>query len=264
MINFSLEDNIYYRNYYKSYNLKNDIYLNSNLVKKNIFNEIVLSLFNNKPANIVQVGTCDGCINDPIFNLIKHKIKTDKLILIEPQRDLNPIIESNYSFHQKKFIINLAVGKPGNKKLFKLKDKYHKLLRRTYLKDAPLYRVPAGFVSASYEHVRRHIYNKLPLDIDIDEAIEEFEIVSVELKTILEKCKLSNIDILQIDTEGFDDEVIYHSNIDIYQPKVVNFEHMHFTKEKKKTLFDYMSLNNYYIKTYSSSDTLAIKKELFI
>ncbi len=228
----------------------------------NLFNNIVISLFEKRSANIVQIGTCDGAINDPIYNLIKYKIKTDILILIEPQKDLNSYIYTNYNFHKNKILSNVAIGKPGKTTLYRLKEKYHSILKKTYLKDSPSYRVPAGFVSANCEHVKKHIHNKLPLNINLDEAIEEFSVISVDLKTILYKHNISTIDILQIDIEGFDDEAIYHSGIDIFRPKVINFEHIHLNMEKKVALSEYLISNNYRIIEYSISDTIAIREDI--
>ena len=53
------------------------------------------------------------------------------------------------------------------------------------------------------------------------------------------------IDVLQIDTEGFDDEIIYASDIHITKPKLIHFESIHLDKEKKSNLFNYLKTLNY-------------------
>ena len=42
--------------------------------------------------------------------------------------------------------------------------------------------------------------------------------------------KYKDIDLLQVDAEGYDDEVIYNSNIELFQPKYINFEYKNLTK----------------------------------
>ncbi len=210
-----------------------------------------------KFLSIVQVGACDGVINDPIYNFVMEHKQNNRILLIEPQSSLLTILKKNYSLHPNAQIINCAIGSPGVLSLFRLKRKYHSQLKRTYLHEAADYRVPAGFVSENKHHVMSHIAGKLPENIVLDEAIEEFIVPSNELIDILDKCGWDNIDVLQVDAEGKDDTVLEHCNLESLRPKLINFEHFHLSPVQKKNLYCYLENLGYSVYEYSNTDAIA-------
>lgn len=227
-----------------------------------LFQQLLKKLYADKPASIVQIGVCDGVINDPIYEVIKNDILTKKIVLIEPQESLAKIISENYSFHKNKEIVCCAVGQPGKLRLFQLKEKYHDVFTRAYLQEAPSYRVPAGFVSSDYKHVIKHVEGKLPQGLSYEDAIEAVSVESKNLKSILDGFNQTSFDVLQVDVEGMDDEVIYNCDLGHFYPTVLNFEHMHLSTERKRRLFNYLMSLGYNIYEYSASDTLATTLEL--
>ena len=232
------------------------------VVRSNLFQDTLIHLYKNVPATIVQIGACDGEINDPIYMLVRKQIKSNAIVLIEPQPELIEILKQNYAFHKNARIENVAIGEPGVLILYRLKREYWSAFERTYLKNAPSYRVPSGFVSSNYQHVHRHIEGKLPKDISISETIEELRVPSKQLKEVLEPNNIKNIDILQVDVEGLDDVVLYHSNLDLYKPRIIHFEHMHLKTQNKEVLYEFLRKQGYNIYEYSSSDTMASKEKL--
>ncbi|MBZ0331719.1 glycosyltransferase [Halomonas sp. ANAO-440] len=207
---------------------------------------------------IVQVGANDGKINDPIYDLvIKNKGKT-KIALIEPQVDVIPYLEYNYRAHPQATVFNCAVGEPGTLILFRLKPEYYDVLVRTYLKESPSYRVPTGFSSFDKGHVIKHVRGKLPDNLRIEDAIEAIEVPCVNLEEIASKLDWEDgYDVLQIDTEGMDDAVIYASSIEKFRPKIINFEHVHLSHDSYRELCAYLASLGYTLYRYSGSDTLA-------
>lgn len=226
---------------------------------QNLFETLLLSLYTDRPATIIQIGACDGAINDPIYDAVKNKIKVKTIVLIEPQPDLIPILTKNYAFHRDARVINNAIGESGSLILFRLKKDYWTIFRRNYLKDAPEYRVPSGFVSQSYDHVVKHVRGNLPEGINLNEAIEELKIPSKELAEVLQSEGITRFDVLQVDVEGFDDEVIYRSSIKKYRPSIIHFEHMHLHETNKMKLYEFLKECGYLINEYSDSDTLATR-----
>jgi FkbM family methyltransferase len=227
----------------------------------NLFQDALIHFYKKVPATIIQIGACDGRINDPIYQLVRNQIQSNTIVLIEPQPELIDILKENYAFHKDVRIENVAIGEPGDLILYRLKQEYWSKFERTYLKDAPTYRVPSGFVSSNYQHVLKHIEGKLPKETLIAETIEELKVPSKQLKEILESHNIKKIDILQIDVEGHDDTVLYHSNIDKYKPKIIHFEHMHLKTQNKHTLYKFLEKQGYNVCEYSSSDTMATREK---
>lgn len=171
---------------------------------------------------IVQVGACDGYYNDPIHLLVKKCFPLSKLILKVPQSFLKPILAKNYAFNPNVKIETVAIGKNGKLKLFKLKDKFYDFFLKNK-KNIPSYRFPAGSVSVSKQHIFNRLNGNLPKWINIQDAIIEFEVPSVNLSLILSKYTINEYDLLQIDAEGYDDEVIYNSSINQIKPRFIHF-----------------------------------------
>lgn len=232
------------------------------VVRNNQLEDVLIHLYENVPATIVQIGACDGQINDPIYWLVRNKIRSGTVVLIEPQPELVAILKKNYAFHKDARVENVAIGEPGDLVLYRLKQEYWNKFERTYLKGAPSYRVPSGFVSSSYQHVLEHIEGKLPEDIPVGDTIEKLKVPSRQLREVLEPHKIENIDVLQVDVEGLDDVVLYHSNIDLYKPRIIHFEHMHLSKQNKVLLYEFLKNQGYEVHEYSSSDTIASMQTL--
>ena len=69
-----------------------------------------------------------------------------------------------------------------------------------------------------------------------------------------------DIDLLQVDAEGYDDEIIYNSQIDFFKPKYINFEYKNLTKEKLENLIQFLNKNSYECLIYKHNDCLAARK----
>lgn len=227
-----------------------------------LFKRVLISQYTEKPATVVQIGVCDGRINDPIYEILRSDIQTNTIILIEPQSNLNEIIGENYSFHGDTRIVNCAIGHQGQISLYRLAEKYHDTLRKDYLHDAPSYRVPAGFVSGNRNHVINHVQGKLGGDTMPDDAIEEFSVECKSLLSVLQDVNVDYFDVLQIDCEGMDDTVLYNCNLDQFKPAIINFEHMHLSQIRRESLVEYLENIGYNINVYSHSDTLATTLDL--
>lgn len=227
-------------------------------VQAKLLDQVLIERYSSTPATVVQVGVCDGKINDPIYELIKNVIQTKTIVLIEPQAELLNIISQNYSFHNDTHIVNCAIGPQGQIKLYRLAEKFHDHLARDYLHDAPSYRVPAGFVSINREHVIDHIRGKMFDDVILDDAIEELSVDCRDLSSVLEAINVDSFDVLQVDCEGMDDVVLYNCNLDQFKPSIIHFEHMHLSDDRKKQVVKYLENLGYRVSKYSNSDMLAV------
>lgn len=213
-------------------------------------------------VRIVQVGANDGCINDPIYNVVMRNKYRSKIILIEPQSNIIPYLEKNYVQHPDAYVANYAVGAGSALSLYRIKPSFYSLFVKRYLKDSPSYRVPSGFASFDKNHVIKHVEGNLHENTNIQDAIEKITIPSHRLLEIMQiaSWEESYIDVLQVDAEGMDDEVIYACDIELTKPKLINFERIHLSNAAYKKLCKYLCDLNYELYHYGSADTLAIIK----
>ncbi len=210
-----------------------------------------------KQLNIVIVGANDGKTNDPIFNFNISRPDETNVLLIEPNKQLIPLLESNYSSHSNHQIANCAIGKEGKLTLYVVKQELWGQFQPDYAKGWPSYRAATGITSAIKSHLEKALMGQ---NLNPDNAIDTLNIPAKELKTLLEELGWpTNIDVLQIDAEGYDDVVIYNSNLRHTTPIIIYFESENMPKEKYDTLKQYLSKQQYI--TYNvGGDSLAIKR----
>lgn len=209
--------------------------------------------------NIVQVGANDGRINDPIYDFVMSNKKRTRLLLIEPQPELIPILQQNYKGHPCAVIFNGAIGPLATFALFRVKPELWRYYDPPYMKEAPAYRVPSGLASGSRQHIMDHAGGNLPRALPIEDCLEELQVPSRRLIEL--ECdfpQLRDIDLLQIDTEGLDDVTVRSCNIDILAPKLINYEFCHLGTERHEKLKDYLVDHNYRLFQWNASDVLAV------
>ncbi|MBR9844342.1 MAG: hypothetical protein GYB25_14370 [Rhodobacteraceae bacterium] len=215
-----------------------------NAVKSQIYRTAILALAHQKrPIRVCVVGANDGKNGDPIYDLIKTRLhtKTD-ITLFEPQEYLIPILEANYSFHPSHQIVNAAVGNEDTLTLHAVRPEYWDRFKTPYSANWPSYRAPTGITSFDRESVLRWVQKHLPNEQNPEKFIAELTVPSKRLTSFLKDLgKEPIIDVLQVDAEGFDDEVIYACDIHLTQPKIILFEKSNLSEERLTRLRKHLS-----------------------
>ncbi len=212
--------------------------------------------------NIVQIGANDGRFADPIFQFIKENTGRTRVVLVEPQPDVVKILEENYAFHPRKQVFQVAVGDPGTVvTMYRVsRDAWHDYVKgRKSSGGEP--RNATGVTSMSRDHVLFHLRKKFgSRRDDLDRFVEERRVPCMALQAILDQTSLfSEIDFLQIDTEGFDDHVVHGALESGLYPTVMNFESRHIPEERMRNLANRLEANGYRLLQWKRSDTLAFR-----
>ena len=172
-----------------------------------------------RPPYCLQVGAHDGVRNDPLRpSLLRHGLPA---ILVEPMPD----------FHEK-----LAAGhadRPNVKAVHAAVDRVSG--------ERPFYRVRPGtegpaWVQGIASFDRAHLTDpKLGLT-DIDRQIEELTVRTVSIPNLLAEHGSPEIGLLQVDTEGFDGEVVTMALDAGLTPDVINYEFVHLPTPERDRL----------------------------
>ena len=188
---------------------------------------------------ICVVGANDGKINDPVYGFAMHHRDQTRMILIEPQADLQEPLKRNYKSHPNVQFIEGAVGGEDQLSLYTVHPKYWPQTQPFYAKAWPNYRAPSGM--ASMDRARVADWLERFVSAPTDGVVE----TRIQVKPLVEWLQTnqvdSGIDVLQVDTEGVDDEVIYHSNLEITQPHIIYFESKNLARPRLKKLRNYLS-----------------------
>ncbi len=154
----------------------------------------------------VQVGANDGILDDPLRKLIlEHNLSG---LLIEPLPDLFERLVENYANSQGLIFENVAIDtKPGAVPIYRV------------MKNAPTPKHWDGIASFDKKHLIKEGVH--------ESYIETLEVKAVTMQFLLSKHSIKRIDLLQVDTEGYD-YVILKSVLEAgFLPKIINYEHCH-------------------------------------
>lgn len=201
-----------------------------------------LTLNYDQRIKIIQIGANDAQTKDPISNFVRNNFDRTSILLIEPISKVMEKLMNNYSFHNHAIFVNSAVSSKNESfELFMIS----KELQEPYKQKTG---VDPSLCSSRYkEYVTNHICQIFK--INRDEAEKEIISISVEsrtLYTILENVSFpEQIDVLQIDANGCDDNIIYSANIDTLSPKIINFDCLFFDKRRLNKVCNHLSRLGY-------------------
>ena len=206
---------------------------------------------------VIQIGANDGMRHDPIHKFIKSD--NWKGVLLEPQ----PYVYNKYL-----------------KRLYKRSNDIHTMCAAIGENDGvqPLYRIgfsnmrwATGLASFVREQVVKAFENGLVADrcakygIAIPENKSEHiiaeEVAVISPTTLIKKYAIDNIDLLMIDTEGFDYEVIKIFNVEKTKPHMIIYENEHLSSGDNQSCESLLRRNSYRLKHFHSN-TVAVQEPL--
>ncbi len=210
---------------------------------------------NTEDFQVIQIGANDGITHDPIHKFIKRDSWSG--VLLEPQKRVyHEFLEPIYSLDKGITTLNAALGtKNGVGKIFKigfsnarwasgLTSFNRKVLEKAFT---------SGHVARQLEKENRELPN------DPSTHIVEEKITIICPNTLLKTYDIENIDLLQIDTEGFDYEIIKIFDIGQTQPAAIIYENIHLTDEDQSACTRHLKGHQYLVKNFGGN-TLAVHK----
>src|SRR5687767_225543 len=196
----------------------------------------------------VQVGSNDGVQGDPLHDLVLSR-KTWRGIFIEPIDFLFRRLRQNYGDSPRFIFENVAISTRREiKKFYYVSDK-----ARTE-RDLPYWHDQLG--SFDKDHITKMLGDEMSSYI-IEENVE-----CQPLQDVLDRNRVDAIDLIHIDTEGFDYQVLSQVDIKRYKPSVILFEHHLLTHEEFVKSRKLLRRSGYRIHEYGN-DTLALRRSLW-
>lgn len=188
------------------------------------------ALLSRRPAlNVVQVGAFDG-LGDEMSQLLQRC--PVKAVLVEPQPDVFKSLQQRYDSNPDYTLVNVAIAdKPGQRQFYRVEGR--------------------DCVVASFD--RNHLIKH-----GIESSnIEEIQVTCQPLSEILDAQSFDELDILQIDTEGYDYQVIRTIDFSRHKPTILRFEHVHLSPSDHDRCIELLAENGYHF-IQESLDTIAI------
>jgi FkbM family methyltransferase len=185
----------------------------------------------------VQIGANNGVNDDPIHEfVVKYHLCG---ILIEPQPLVFLELKRNYAAEPQLIFENAAIShKDGEAKMYYAKAKN-------------------GELTSGLTTFRREV---LEYQIGRRAKIEEINVPAQTFRTLFTKHAVRRVDLVQIDTEGFDCEILKLFDFKAYSPMVVRFEHIHLTRQELTQAVTMLSNLGYELHR-DTLDLVAIRNE---
>jgi FkbM family methyltransferase len=205
--------------------------------------KLVLALFSiiRPNATFVQIGAFDGQMDDPASEYVR--MGKMKCLLVEPIETSFQKLKTFYEGKPNVHLVQAAIGhSDGNIVMFKVKPG---------VKSDTIF--SGGWTSFDKAHLLKH---KVP-----ENEIEQVSVACLSLKSLLAKFHLRKVDVLQIDTEGFDAEIVKMALMLDDVPECINFENAHLSLETKSELYDLLTRTGYLF-SHDRGNTLALHRRL--
>ncbi|MCF6311076.1 MAG: FkbM family methyltransferase [Verrucomicrobiales bacterium] len=197
--------------------------------------------FPNPLEQVVQIGSNDGVSNDPLHQLL-DSCPASRALFVEPVPYLFARLQENYKDWSQYAFENSAIN-DGSKAIFY----WIGVEAVGNVIDLP------EWYSEINSFDKEHIVTLLPR---CEPYIQEVEIEGITLADLFGKHEISGIDILHIDTEGYDFKILSQLDLRKYLPRAILYEHKHLGEEDLKASLDF--LRNTYVIFQFGGDTLAV------
>jgi len=185
---------------------------------------------NRKKLFFVQIGANDGYTADPIYNLVK-KFGWSGL-LIEPVPEYFQKLKQSYKDVPNLSFANIAIAdKNGNKTLYGFSDKAPFWIKmHTKTKN-----------SFSKKTILSHSWY-MP---NLEKFIVGQKVKAIDVETLIKKYTDGKVDMIFIDTEGYDFEILKQFDLGDLRPLVVYYEHKHLCLADKNKSWDTLTEYGY-------------------
>ncbi len=203
-------------------------------------------LLHRAPLRFLQIGAYDGAANDLLHPFIRRGLLHGGFV--EPQPGPCSQLQANYAGCDGLDFVQAAVAREaGEAKFYRVRGEVADLVQGS--------RQMAGF---SPDVLLKHYAGLLP---DPQAAIETFTVPTVTCRELLERGGVAGPDVLQIDTEGFDYEVLKLWDFTAHRPALVNFEAIHLSRADRHAAYRLLLGHGYLLEEHGW-DCVAYRREV--
>jgi FkbM family methyltransferase len=176
-------------------------------------------------VRFLQVGANDGVSFDDFSELIKRYELTG--VCIEPIPRYHEVLSLVYRDVPGVQTLNAAIHpREASASIYSIKPSKLRIVYQN------------GWASFNREHLK-----KLGAE---DHEIQQETVACVTMAAVYEKYfRGEAVDVIQIDTEGFDAEVIKMIDFTLFRPQIIRFEHTHLSDQDLKETCDLLKKHGY-------------------
>jgi FkbM family methyltransferase len=199
-------------------------------------------------VSFIQIGAFDGVSNDPLHPfIIAHRWRG---VLVEPQTAPFDQLKKNYRGHDQLTFVNAAIGETDGVIDFYVVPEGENLPPRSQ-----------NIASLKKDNVLKHRDGLPDYGVrvgieDIEERVEAVQVETLTFATLVERCGVERLDLLQVDAEGYDARILAQVDFERFHPPIVRYEHMHLSGEEQEATLRLLRGHGYLV-VIGFTETLA-------
>ena len=210
-------------------------------------------LHSNDKLGLLQCGANDGVTVDPVRQFILRNPEKVHAVLVEPLPDIHALLTENYAGQEHVKALNLAIGPQESIELYRIKREYTEQYKGI---------IASGITSFNRDFVLRKATSQLKIENVAPE--DRIEAITQQCRTVSQLLDdhadfLGDTFVLQIDAEGFDDEVVYTIDFSRHLPLAINYERENLNSDKEEKLKKFLAAKGYTFVRWNHSDELAVR-----
>lgn len=196
-------------------------------------------LESNPEPFLVQIGAHDGATEDPVHDLVcRHRLGG---LFVEPQPHAFQRLMQTYRDQDKVRFENCVLGREdGSVALYVVRESAEPLPFWLH-QSASLDRA----VVSNALRVFRDVKGVKSIPSNYEDLIDSVMVPSLTWESLLRKHGVSVIDVLVIDTMGFDFEVIKLLPFETVRPRIIQFEHAQLSARDQRECLQYLASRGY-------------------
>jgi FkbM family methyltransferase len=185
---------------------------------------------------VLQIGANDGVRFDPL-----HQFTTDHGwagLMVEPHPSVFRDLEDNYRGFQNIKTLNVAIGQSdGELSLYTPND--------SIIASNPDL---SGLCSLDVDVlIRTMTYYKIQ---NPAQCVQRFAVKALSVATLLKESHLDSIDVLQIDTEGYDWKILSQFDLDDLGVRLINVEYEHLESVERVACVEHLTKHGFEMARY--------------
>ena len=190
------------------------------VLKNYVLNQLIYLLWNKfknlENLSFIQIGASDGEISDPIYQAVQQFNWTG--VAVEPLKASFERLKERFKDKPDVKLENVAISShDGIQTLYKIREDTQEKL------------VEWSHQIASFD--RQHLLKFADCIPDIENKIVTEEVECKTLGGMLEKHFIKEVDLLQIDAEGYDYQIFKMIDFSTFSPTVINLEYIHMSRD---------------------------------
>src|SRR5262249_15785601 len=192
---------------------------------------VALKRYANRKQSVffVQIGSNDAEFGDPIKSYVKAR--NWRGIMIEPVPYIFERLRRNYESERIQIMCCAVTGQPGQHAFYSVKQD----------KDPDLPRWYDQLGSFRKDIILKHS-DLIP---DLENRIQKINVRCQTYDQLLRELPVKKVDLLHVDTEGYDYIIIRQVNLERSGPEFVIFEHRHMSASERRELLQVFRKCNY-------------------